>query len=82
MFDNPQPPGPRSLVGKGWIFMSFRSRGAFLVGRNFNCGCVGDLCTMTPRKKRRIAVVIGSVLCQKISKGGSEMRNFTTFLRT
>ena len=53
------------------------------MGRNFNCACVGDLCTMTPRKKKtRIAVVIGSFLCEKISKGGSQMRNFTTLLRT
>ena len=40
--DNPQPSGPRILVGKGWIFISFWSGGAFLVGRIFNCACVGD----------------------------------------
>ena len=34
------------------------------------------------KKKTRIAVLIGSVLCQKISKGGSQMRTFTTFLGT
>ena len=24
------------------------------MGRNFNCACVGDLCTMTPRNSQRV----------------------------
>ena len=38
------------------------------MGLNFNCACVGDLCPMTPRTKIKVAVVIGSVLCQKLAK--------------
>ena len=49
LIDNLQPSGPRNIVDKGWIFMSFWSWGAFLVGRSFKCGCVGDEWPMTPR---------------------------------
>ena len=41
LIDNPRLSGPRIIVGKGWIFMSFWSSCAFLVGRIFKCVCVG-----------------------------------------
>ena len=33
--------------------MSLWSRGALLVGRIFNCACVGDVCLMTPRTENK-----------------------------
>ena len=82
MFDNPQPCGPRVEVGKSWIFMSFSLRGTFLVGLNFNCACVEDVCPMTPRTRFKDCRFNWFCSMSKISKGGSQMRNFTIFLRT
>ena len=53
-----------------------------LVGRNFNGACVRDLCTMTPTTKFKDCRFNWFCSMSKISRGGSQMRNFTTFLRT
>ena len=50
------------------------------MGLNLNCACVGDLCPMTPRTKIKHCRCNWFCCMSKISKGGSEMRNFTIFL--
>ena len=51
--DDPQPSGPRNKGRKGWIFISFWSRGAFLVVRIFKLRVRRRQVTNEAKKQRR-----------------------------